>query len=482
MTNTNVPASETEHHLIFRVSDTDIVESAGATDDLAAERRFEIAANAASLGVWHWDLGTDRFYYSPRAREICGFSADEPLTLAQITATTHPDDLSWTHPLAERAIDPNIRENAVYRYRIVRADTGEVRWVLAHGEASFEEHDGSVRATSYIGTLQDITEQKRSEDALVESEARLRLAIEAGNMAVWELDPVARTITQSPQLNLIYGFPAEAPLTIDDLRSRYAPGEEERLEREGAEARARGETQIQTEFKQIWPDGTIKWLLLRAQLAPTARPGAERVIGVLLDITDRKLAEERMSLVVREMQHRVKNSLAVVQTLATQSFRADYEPSEALSSFLGRVRALAAATSSMTDNSWEDTSLVALADHIVAPYRGQSDPISLLGPDVPLPRKLASAIAMALHELCTNAVKYGALSVDFGRVEVDWQVTGTTLFLTWREIGGPTVEPPTRKGFGTRLLKGGLLTGEDGNIELDFLPGGLVCQIEARLD
>jgi two-component sensor histidine kinase len=153
-----------------------------------------------------------------------------------------------------------------------------------------------------------------------------------------------------------------------------------------------------------------------------------------------------------------------------------------LSSFLGRVRALAAATTSMTENSWEETGILTLAEQVVAPYRGQSDPISLDGPDAALPRKIASAVAMALHELCTNAVKYGALSVEAGRVDVDWQLSGGKLVLTWREIGGPPVQQPERKGFGTRLLDGGLLTGDDGNITLDFQRSGLVCRIEARLN
>ena len=217
--------------------------SVGALMD-EIEGRFEKAAHASLLGVWDWDLDNNNFVYSARAKEICGFPADASVTFDQIRAVTHPDDLVWTLPMARRALDPVERARQPYRYRIRRADTGEVRWVLAHGEAIFAERDGEIRATRYIGTLQDITEQKQAEDALTESEARLRLAVETGKMAVWEIDLTANSVTPSPELNLLCGFPADAAPSIAEFRARYAPGEAERIDREAAELQARGETQI----------------------------------------------------------------------------------------------------------------------------------------------------------------------------------------------------------------------------------------------
>lgn len=220
-------------------------------------QRLEIATRAAALGVWDWDLRTNEFTYSDRAKEICGLPVDKPVTYEQIRAVTHPDDLPRTAAQARRAHrQPGVEHANIFRYRIIRADTGETRWVEAYGETVFEERDGKKTAIRYVGTLQDVTDQKRAEEARAENEARLRLAIEAGGLAVWELDMEAQTVTHSPELNRICGFPADARPSLEELRSRYAPGEHERIQREGAAARERGETSLQTEFRQLWPDGT----------------------------------------------------------------------------------------------------------------------------------------------------------------------------------------------------------------------------------
>ena len=443
-------------------------------------RRFEIAAHAASLGVWDWDLVTGEFYYSQRAKEICGFAPDAEVTFEQIRSVTHPDDLPRTSALARRAVDPAVRAQEPYRYRIIRADTGETRWVLAQGDAVFDGDGPSALALRYIGTLQDITAQRNAEQALIESEARLRYAIEAGKMAVWEIDLDRNSITPSAELNALYGFPPDAKPTLEDLRTRYAPGEEARIEQERIELIARGETSIQTTFKQIWPDGTERWLLLRASAAPPSDTIARRVIGVLIDITAQKRAEERAALIAREMQHRVKNALSVVQTLALQSFRNKTDVPAASEAFLGRLQALAMATQSITTDGWSESDIQSIIAAIIEPYRSpDSDPFSVRGDPVRLTRKVATAIALGIHELCTNAVKYGALSVESGRVAIGWTAESDVLTLTWRETGGPSVTAPSGKGFGTTMLLRGLL--EAGAVDLLFEPVGVACVIRVRL-
>ena len=446
------------------------------------DHRYEIAADAALLGVWDWDVTTNAFFYSPRAREICGFAPDAEVTFEQILAATHPDDLPWTSALAERALDPEIRAKEPYRYRIVRADTGEVRWVIAHGRAVFDFQENPSRAVRYIGTLQDVTDQKLAEDELASSEERLHLAIDAGRMAVWELDLDAQTVTPSPELNLLCGFPPNAKPSLADLRSRYAPGEAERLEREGAEIRARGETSIQTEFKQLWPDGTEKWLLLRAQLVPPSDKIQRRVIGVLIDITDRKRAEQQSALVAREMQHRVKNTLAVVQALAQHSLRHHTDMQAAREALTGRLQAFAVATDLATGSNSADAPLRELVETIVGPYRRpDADPFHLSGPDVTLARGNTTTLALALHELCTNALKYGALSVPGGEVWIDWSLDGGSLNLRWKERNGPSVVSPSRRGFGSTLIERGTVTTARDQTVLDFEPDGVRCEIGLSL-
>ncbi|WP_353644482.1 HWE histidine kinase domain-containing protein [Mesorhizobium sp. WSM2239] len=449
------------------------------SSDIDSERRLAIATRAAALGIWDWNLITNEMIYSDRAKEICGFPLDEPVNVEMVRSITHPDDLPQASAQARRAIDPQIRSRDIYRYRIRHFATGEVRWVVAHGEAIFEEVDRVEKAVRYVGTLQDVTEQAKAEEAALESEARLRLAMEAADIAVWEVDLANDTITHSPELNRLCGFPEDARPTIEEFRSRYAPGERERLKKEGAEALARGETRLQSEFRQLWPDGTQKWMLLRAQFVPGGQGAGQRVIGVLLDITERKRAEERLKIIARELQHRVKNSLAIIQTIANQSFRGKTDMEEAFGSFSARLRALAAANDAITLGDFSSAQLVDVVNKATTPYRDpKGDPFVFSGEDTAVSSKKAVAITMALHELSTNAAKYGALSRPSGRVSISWSVSPDgALSLQWREIGGPPVKQPRKKGFGTRLLERGLFARGEGSVTLLFDECGLKCEI-----
>jgi PAS domain S-box-containing protein len=446
-----------------------------------AEERLRIAVNAARIGVWEWDLAAGRMNYSPIAKEICGFPQQADVTFEMVQAVTHPEDYPTTSAQAGRALDPDIRENATYRYRIIRADTGEVRWVLAYGEARFAEVAGRLKAVSYTGTIQDITEQHKAEEALAESEARLRLAIEAADVAVWELDLRTGRVTGSPELNRLFGFPPAATPTLDELRARYAPGEQERMQREGQERMARGETRIQTEFRLVWPDGTEKWLLLRAHMAAGPNDARERVVGVVMDVTERKRAEVRLRTLVQEMQHRVKNTLAVVISIAQQSLRGSEEVKHAASEFTSRVKALAAATDLSLSGDRDRASVKELIEIVMAPYLSD-DPgrVAICGEDFVVPGRLATNLAMGLHELATNASKYGSLSVPGGRVDLTLSRNGIRSAIEWVERDGPPVTRPAAAGFGTRLLKKGLLLPPH-SIELSFEPHGVRCTFALSL-
>jgi PAS domain S-box-containing protein len=442
---------------------------------------FEVAAEAASLGVWDWDLTTGRITYSTRAREICGFGGEASVNFEAVRSVVHPDDLPRTSAMAQRAMESPEAPPEPYRYRILRADTGELRWVLAHGRAVFETANGAQRATRYIGTIQDVTAQHGSEAALVESEERLRFAIEAGKMAVWELDLDRNAITPSRELNLLCGFTADAKPTLEDFRSRYAPGEGERIEQEGAEIRARGETEIQTTFRQLWPGGTEKWLLLRARLAPPSDKIKRRVIGVLIDVTAQKRAELRAETIASEMQHRVKNTLAVVQALAEQSLRGKSDVGEAGAALAGRLRALAIASGAVTTVREAGGDIRLIVDQILAPYReAGTDRFVITGRAAHLPARQATVLALALHELATNAIKYGALSSEHGQVEIEWTKQRNQLDLRWRESGGPPVQPKAASGFGMKLLERGLMGAEPALV--NFAPGGVTCSLTLPLD
>ncbi len=200
----------------------------------------------------------------------------------------------------------------------------------------------------------------------------------------------------------------------------------------------------------------------------------ERVLGVLMDIDERKRNAERQTLLVRELNHRVKNSLTVVQSLATQTFRQDGDSAEQLKTFQGRLQALAKANNVLLENDWEMFGMRPLVEEITGPYRDAlDDPVSVEGEDLTLPPVANVPLALALHELCTNAAKYGALSRRGGRVAIRWgrAFADGSMELVWSESGGPEVVDPAQYGFGMRLLTR-VLAQQLGSVDLRFTPKG----------
>jgi two-component sensor histidine kinase len=220
---------------------------------------------------------------------------------------------------------------------------------------------------------------------------------------------------------------------------------------------------------------------MRAQIVPVEAGGNQRVIGVLMDITDRKRQEEALAVVSHELRHRIKNSLTVVAALARRAITSKDDPETASRDFMDRVAALGAATDLAFNREGDIVELDRLVERIVAPYeQGDTDRIVTEGPKLLVPGQVASKIALALHELCTNAVKYGALSVSSGHVQVRWAVDGDQASIRWAEHGGPPVVPPAKPGFGSRLLQRGIFSSPDAAI-VTYASEGLKCDINVRL-
>lgn len=329
--------------------------------------------------------------------------------------------------------------------------------------ASLLQHVG-LRVRRHIGTAVRRIQKGRTEAAL------MRL----GDDSLWD---IGITREEIPHVASIVVGLAPGPTP-----SGYAPGELERIHTLAAEISARGEKRMEADLRLIWPDGTPKWVRLRAQEVPQS--DGRRVIGVLYDITERKYAEERSELIARELRHRIKNSLAVLQSIASQSIRAHAHPEDGLAALSGRLVALAAAAGSVSEEDWDNPSIVGLVDRVLAPHHDgdRSARFDLAGPDMSLPAGFASTLALALHELATNAVKYGALSIPGGRVWLMWRVDGERrLVLTWTETGGPSVSPPDHAGFGTRMIERALFTPYNGHASLSYTSAGVHCRIVASI-
>ncbi|MFT4933678.1 MAG: PAS domain S-box-containing protein [Pseudoalteromonas distincta] len=236
-------------------------------------------------------------------------------------------------------------------------------------------------------------------------------------------------------------------------------------------------TAFALENRYEYPDGRVVWLDVRGN------PVNEGLAVFFRDITERKLAEEHLRLMVHELNHRVKNSLATVQAIAAQTLRGGGVSPQVRESLTSRLLALAQAHDVLTDARWSGARLEEIAAQAAEPYG--ADRFHIDGPPVILPPRTAIAMALAFHELATNAAKYGALSNAAGQVDLSWTVSEQSdprrLALTWRETGGPPVTPPTRRGFGTRLIQRGLAAEFVGEVRMDFQASGLVCQVDVAL-
>jgi two-component sensor histidine kinase len=205
------------------------------------------------------------------------------------------------------------------------------------------------------------------------------------------------------------------------------------------------------------------------------------------DVTEQRRAQEHQQLLIHELNHRVKNTLSIVQALAMQSFNDSVEPAVARKTFDARLNALSAAHNLLTTENWENAGLLeTIKASIDATAGANAARVSIHGPDILVAPQTAVSIAMAVHELCTNAIKYGALSNDSGTVDVRWAASSDEsglidLAIEWSETGGPPVTPPTRRGFGTRLIERGLSAELRSKVTLDYQPAGLQCTIHAKL-
>jgi two-component sensor histidine kinase len=236
-------------------------------------------------------------------------------------------------------------------------------------------------------------------------------------------------------------------------------------------------TSFAIENRYGFPDGRVIWLDVRGN------PVEEGLAIFFRDITERKLAEDHLRLMVHELNHRVKNSLATVQAISAQTLRGREVPLEVREALTSRLLALAKAHDVLTDARWAGARLEEIAAQAAEPY-GQ-ERFRIEGPGVILPPRAAIAMALAFHELATNAAKYGALSNESGEVQLYWRLKETAdapkLELKWLERGGPPVFPPTRKGFGSRLIQRGLAAEFVGEVRMDFPPSGLVCEMVVAL-
>jgi two-component sensor histidine kinase len=237
---------------------------------------------------------------------------------------------------------------------------------------------------------------------------------------------------------------------------------------------AKGARTYEAEFRICRPDGETRWCVGTAAATIDKSGCVVRISGVTVDITERKLAEERQNLLTREVDHRAKNALALAQSIVRLT-RADTVKTY-VNAVEGRINALARVHTILSLSSWQGAEISKLVDQEIAAYSG-SGQIRLSGSEVQLEPATAQTLALALHELVTNSAKYGALSTLSGQLAIEWEVDDGVLVLTWEETGGPLVQTPTSRGFGTRSLMTSVESQLGGQALFDWRAEGLICKL-----
>ena len=338
------------------------------------------------------------------------------------------------------------------------------------------------RTMGFAVVAHDITERKRTERQLRDAVARTSLALAAGQMGTFEQDLGTNECTWSDQVYAIHGLDrATFQPTISSFRALVHP--EDQATFDACRERALRDGFFETELRVRHRDGRYIWVHSRGLIRYSGTGEATALFGVVSDITERKQAERNQQLLIGELNHRVRNTLATVQAIASQTLRRAKSPSDFVPSFSGRIQALSRAHTLLTKTAWQGTELDTLIREQL--LLGGADRITCSGPPVSLEPQTALQLALVLHELGTNARKYGSLSVPNGSVTVRWtteeEPDGRALHLTWTETGGPPVTQPESTGFGTLLIERSLQQGQGGYSRICFDPEGVTCSIQLLL-
>lgn len=447
----------------------DITQRKRALEELSHNReQLRDFLENATVGL-HWVGPDGTILWANKAEiEMLGYSEEEYVGRNIAEFHADPDTIC-------DILDRLSRNQALLNYSArLRAKDGSIRHVLISSNV-YRENGEFVHTRCFT---RDVTDLKRAEMGLRDSEARFRAVVETATAGIVTIEETGVITFVNPAVEAIFGYRRDE-LIGRNVRMLMPPEHKERHDGYLSNYLETGEAKIIGIGRQVSgvrKDGSAVPLFLG--VSEFSVGGQRAFAGILRDISEMKAAERQRELLIRELDHRVKNTLAVVHSVCQQTLRSCDGLDDFSEAFGSRLQAIAKTHALLAANNWSRTELGELVETILGPYRDGGGLILQPGGPTLLKPSAALHIGMSLNELMTNSAKYGALSAPGGRVCLGWQVNGRDeLALSWSESGGPTVTAPAERGFGTTLIEKGTALQFGGRARIDFEAAGLTCEI-----
>lgn len=444
----------------------------------AAGPPFRAVAEALGLGMAFQiavpaDRATRKFtYVSPNCQALNGVSPEAVLAdgraLYDLILPEHAKRFLAAEEAAFAAKAPLDIEIAM------RRPGGEVRWHRIASSPRFLPDGSSL----WDGLQTDVTERRRIAEELEEQRRRLEVAVEAAELGLWELDLRTEKLTWSDRSRKLFGVGAKDPVNIQRYMDLVHEEDREQVRQASIAARDSSDGRdFAAEYRIIDPMGEVRWVLSRGRLIRDEQ-GPRLMVGTSLDVTERRAADERRSLLMGELAHRAKNRFAVMMSIISQSARGMESVKDFEAVLMARIQAMATSQDLVTATGGRPVEVADVMSKALAPFdlqRFQLDPALA---QARIQGQMPASMGLLLHELATNAVKYGALSNTGGKVLLTRaEAPDGRVAFEWCEQGGPPVELPNRMGFGTRLLQQ-VLRSQGGLVTFEFESAGFHARVE----
>ncbi|MCB5177618.1 MULTISPECIES: sensor histidine kinase [Microvirga] len=454
----------------------------------ATESQFAVLAESLPQLVWSARPDGYHDYFNRRWHEFTGLTMEQSFGEGW-TGAVHPDDLPTVLDRWHASLEAGQPYEGECRIR--RAD-GHYSWMLSRG-IPIQDMSGTI--ARWFGTCTDIDGQKQAEESLRTLEEQHRLALEAARLGTWRIDLDAGTVSWDEGTCALFNIPPDGlhSMPLEEAMERVHPDDRQAVKEHMAAATAPGSGgRYEAEYRTILSDGSVRWMRSNGSVRFVGsgdRPRAVSLSGIISDITEQKASQEAQQLLTRELTHRVKNLFAIANGMVSMTARTAKDPKEMANALRGRLSALSRAhelvqpVSASGAHGGSEVDLKKLIESVLAPYtQVEGGRIVAEGPEVRVGSNTTTSLALVLHELATNAAKYGCLSNSEGQLAIRWRIDGDDVRIDWTEVGGPPVlGPPSFEGFGSQLAQRSIAGQLGGTLEREWRTEGLCVHMAMPL-